>query len=167
LLYLVHHGDAVGPEIDPARPLSSRGRAEVDQLARQAADHGAKPALIWHSGKLRAKQTAEAFLRHCNPLAKFTATRGLQPDDPPSWILESVNLAWAVEDSPDVENYAAIRTSRSPDIMLVGHFPHLPRLLGLILTGSDDAAAAFPKNGIVALSEMAGTWKEEWRLRPE
>jgi len=164
LLYLVHHGDAVGPDIDPARPLSTRGRAEVDQLAQKAADRGAKPSLIWHSGKLRARQTAEAFWRRCNPMAKLVAARGLQPDDPPGWILESVQFAWAVEDIPDVEDNAPIRTSQPSDIMLVGHFPHLPRLLGLLLSGSSDGAAEFPKNGVVALSESGGRWTEEWRL---
>jgi phosphohistidine phosphatase SixA len=32
LLILVHHGDAVGPEVDPMRPLSSAGRAATDRL---------------------------------------------------------------------------------------------------------------------------------------
>jgi phosphohistidine phosphatase len=167
LLYLVHHGDAVGPEVDSARPLSTRGRADVDNLAQKAAERGAKPSLVWHSGKLRAKQTAEAFWRRCNPFARFVAARGLQPDDPPNWILEAVQFAWAVEDSPDTENNAPISTAPAPDIMLVGHFPHLPRLLGLLLTGSDETAAEFPKNGVVALSESDGKWTEEWRLRPD
>ena len=83
MLYLVHHGDAVGPDVNPMRPLSDRGRAEVDRLARQAAERGAKPDVIWHSGKMRARQTAEAYLRCCNPLAKFAAVRGLQPTDLP------------------------------------------------------------------------------------
>src|SRR5690242_21671627 len=85
-LYLVHHGDAVGPEVDPQRPLSLVGRAAVDLLATQAARRGVRPAVVWHSGKLRSKQTTEAFWRACNPLAEFAATRDLQPGDPPGWI---------------------------------------------------------------------------------
>jgi len=81
-LYLVHHGVAVAPEVDPRRPLSPAGLAAVERLAAQAAALGAKPAVVWHSGKLRAKQTAEAFWRACNALAEFSATRDLQPDDP-------------------------------------------------------------------------------------
>ena len=30
-LLLVHHGDAVGPEVDPQRPLSERGRLTVER----------------------------------------------------------------------------------------------------------------------------------------
>lgn len=146
MLYLVHHGDALGPDVDPMRPLSDRGRLDVDTLARQAAERGAKPAVIWHSGKLRARQTAEAFWRHCNPLATFSATHGLQPTDPISWIAGTV-----------------AREER--DVMLVGHFPHLPRLLALLLTGDDEAGPAeFPLHGMVALEDSGGRWVEKWRL---
>ena len=148
MLYLVHHGDAVGPDVNPMRPLSDRGRAEVDRLARQAAERGAKPDVIWHSGKLRARQTAEAYLRCCNPLAKFAATRGLQPTDPTEWILD------AIAGDPG-------------HIMLAGHFPHLPRLLGRLVTGKIDAPPLdFPLNGVVALEQEKGKWIERWRLGP-
>lgn len=69
LLLLAHHGEAVGPEVDPRRPLSERGRAAVERLAHSAALRGVKPGVVWHSGKLRAKQTAEAYWRACNALA--------------------------------------------------------------------------------------------------
>lgn len=145
MLYLVHHGDAVGPDVDPMRPLSDRGRREVETLARQAAEGGAKPAVIWHSGKLRARQTAEAFWRYCNPLATFSAMHGLQPTDPASWIAGTV-------------------ASEERHVMLVGHFPHLPRLLALLLTGDPDTGPAdFPLHGIVALESNAGKWVEKWR----
>ena len=85
-LFLVHHGDAVGPDLDPRRPLSERGRGHVVRLAAEAEARGARPAVVWHSGKLRARQTAEAFWRACNALAPLSATRDLQPDDPPEWI---------------------------------------------------------------------------------
>jgi phosphohistidine phosphatase len=146
LLYLVHHGDAVGPDVDPQRPLSTRGRVEVDHLATRAASLGVKPAVIWHSGKLRAKQTAEAFWRLCNPLSTFSSARGLQPTDPASWIADSV-------------------AGDAREIMLVGHFPHLPRLLAFLLTGDLEAAPAdFPVHGMVAIEEVSGTWEEKWRL---
>jgi phosphohistidine phosphatase len=148
LLYLVHHGDAVGPDVNPLRPLSDRGRAEVEALARQAASRGAKPDVIWHSGKMRARQTAEAYWRHCNPLAAFSAARGLRPTDPTNWILDAI-------------------AGDSRDIMLAGHCPHLPRLLARLLTGDPEGpAVAFPLNGIVALEDTSGIWVEKWRLGP-
>lgn len=142
----MHHGDAVGPDLDPARPLSTSGRVEVDLLAQKAAARGVKPAVIWHSGKLRAKQTAEAFWRRCNPLSTFAAVRGLQPSDPTTWIVDAV-------------------TAQPLDVMLVGHFPHMPQLLAHLLAGRAGAAPVpFPMNGMVALEEVDGRWMESWRL---
>jgi phosphohistidine phosphatase len=145
-LYLVHHGDAVGPDVDPRRPLSPEGRAAVERLAAQAAGLGATPAVVWHSGKLRAKQTAEAFWRACNALADLSATRDLQPDDPPQWMRDRLR-------------------AEARDILIAGHFPYLPRLLALLVTGGE-AGVLFPEHGIVALEtlDQGDTWREVWRI---
>jgi phosphohistidine phosphatase len=145
-LYLIHHGEAVGPDVDPRRPLSPAGAAAVERISAQAAGNGARPDVVWHSGKLRAKQTAEAFWRASNALAEFSATRDLQPDDPPQWIRDRLR-------------------GEPRDIAIAGHFPHLPRLLALLVTGGE-AGISFPPHGIVALrSEDGGeTWRELWRV---
>jgi phosphohistidine phosphatase len=115
----------------------------VQQLAAEAATRGARPAVVWHSGKLRARQTAEAFWKACNALAEFSATKDLQPDDPPEWIRDRLLY-------------------EERDILIAGHFPHLPRLLRLLLPD----AAEFPPHGVVCLiGEEKQRWKEEWRLR--
>jgi phosphohistidine phosphatase len=146
LLLLVHHGEAVGPEVDARRPLSPEGIASVERVAARAAANGAKPAVVWHSGKLRAKQTAEVVWRACNALAEFSATRGLQPDDPPQWIRDRLR-------------------GETRDIAIAGHFPHLPRLLALLVTGGE-AGSSFPVHGIVALvtDDEGDTWREVWRI---
>ena len=146
LLYLVHHADAVAPDVDARRPISEKGRAEVESVAAKAAANGAKPAVIWHSGKLRAKQTAEAFWKACNPLAELSATRGLQPDDPPQWIRDRLR-------------------GETRDILIAGHFPYLPRLLALLVTGGE-AGVVFPEHGVVALitDDEGETWREVWRV---
>lgn len=146
-LYLVHHGQAVGPEIDPRRPLSAVGKATVDRAAAHAAAHGARPAVVWHSGKLRARQTAEAFWRACNALAEFSATRDLQPDDQPLWMRDRLR-------------------AESRDILIAGHFPHLPRLLALLEGQPADSVTSFPPHGVVALrtDDDGETWTEVWRV---
>jgi phosphohistidine phosphatase len=161
-LYLVHHGDAVGPDVDPMRPLSPQGRVDVESLAGRAAAHDVKPGVIWHSGKLRAPQTAELFRRACHPTAECAAVRGLQPDDPPGWAVDLLK-------------------EETRSIMIVGHMPHLPRLLRLLVAGTPDANGPdFPPHGIVELVEAekknaeqeksggsrrasAGKWVEVWR----
>jgi phosphohistidine phosphatase len=145
-LYLVHHGDAVGPDVDPRRPLSDRGRAGVAKLAAEAARRGARPAVIWHSGKLRTKQTAEAFWKACNPLAEFSAARDLQPGDPPAWMRDRLSM-------------------QLRDVLIAGHFPHLPQLLNLLLGG--DSPGSFPLNGMVVVeraSDADQMWTEVWRV---
>jgi len=145
-LFLVHHGDAVGPEVDPRRPLSTAGQLAVTRAAADAAARGARPSVVWHSGKLRARQTAEAFWRACNALAEFSATRDLQPEDPPEWIRDRLR-------------------GESRDVLIAGHYPHLPRLLAL-LTGRGSAPVTFPQHGVVALvtDDDANTWNELWRI---
>ena len=153
-LILVHHGEAVGPDVDPRRPLSPSGREAVERLAQFAAARGVKPAVVWHSGKLRAKETAEAFWRACNPFAEFSATRDLQPDDPPEWMRDRLR-------------------GETRDILIGGHYPHLPRLLALLLPGGSDRSGAqspltFPQNGVVVLrsDDDGETFSEEWRRDP-
>jgi phosphohistidine phosphatase len=142
-LFLVHHAEAVGPEVDSRRPLSLLGETQATRAAEQAAARGARPAVVWHSGKLRARQTAQAFWRACNALAEFKAVPDLQPDDPPSRIRDRLR-------------------GETRDVLIAGHFHHLPRLLSLLL----GVPGSFPLHGVVALeSEDEGeTWKELWRL---
>ena len=145
MIYLVHHGEAVGPEIDPMRPLSERGRGAVLLLADEAARRNVKPEVIWHSGKLRARQTAEAFWKVCHPFATVTAERGLQPDDPPAWMRDRL--------------FGEMR-----DLILVGHMPHLERLLRVMTGAGEQTTAGFPLHGMIALEPHGDVWRETWRI---
>jgi phosphohistidine phosphatase len=134
-LFLVHHGDAVGPDVDTRRPLSPWGRADVDRIAAAAAARGAKPTVVWHSGKLRAKQTAEAFWRACNALAEFSA-----------WMRDRL-------------------VGETRDILIAGHFPYLPRLLSLLVERREGMSVFPLHGVVALESDDAGeTWKEMWRL---
>jgi phosphohistidine phosphatase len=111
------------------------------------AARGVKPIAIWHSGKLRARQTAEPFLRLCNPLADFAAIRGLQPTDPPEWIQD-------------------LLTGEQREVMLVGHMPNLPRVLTLLVTGTESSSSwlPFPLHGAIALEPAGERWIEKFRV---
>jgi phosphohistidine phosphatase len=141
---LVHHADAVGPDVDPQRPLSALGRSQAEWLADEVKALGMAPAAIWHSGKLRARQTAEAFLR-VSPFAEFKMVRGLRPDDPPE-IMQNVLL------------------HDGRDLVVVGHMPSIAALLRMLATGS----AQFPLHGLVTVerSNAAPGWTELWRRQP-
>ncbi len=143
----MHHGEALEPAVDVRRPLSPHGQQTVARLAAEAAALGVAPTAVWHSGKLRARQTAEAFWRACNPFATFLATRGLQPGDPPVWVRDRL-------------------LQETGDILIAGHYPHLPRLLSLLLTNQEAASVTFPLHGVVGLrsDDQGESWAEEWRL---
>lgn len=146
-LIVVHHGDAVPEQIDPQRPLSPWGREAVARVAAAAAARGVAPAVVWHSGKLRARQTAEIYWRACNALAEFRAIGGLRPEDGPWQLRDHLLGEWR-------------------PVMVVGHMPNLPRVLGLLTTGDDNARAEFPLNGLVVLERVgdARVWTERGRL---
>jgi phosphohistidine phosphatase len=142
-VYLVHHAEALGPNLDPQRPLSTRGVKQAEWLAGFAREKGARPAIIWHSGKLRARQTADAFWRACNPLAEVRLVRGLRPEDPPEWMRDALE-------------------AEELDVLLVGHMPQLPELAEL-LAGS----RGFPAHGMVALERTGPrVYAERWRAEP-
>ena len=139
-LFLVHHADALPPQVDHLRPLSSLGLAQAERVAEALAAHGARPAVVWHSGKLRARQSAEACWRVLNPLAAFAAARGLRPDDDPEVFVQAL-------------------AAEEHDVLAAGHMPHLPRLLHR-LTGNND----FPLHGAVGLQRTGERWSETWRI---
>jgi len=134
-IVLVHHAEAVGPEVDPQRPLSAAGHEHATILAARLKREQFVPQAIWHSGKLRARQTAEAFLIACAPFAEFKMIRGLLPDDPPEWLRNEL----AAEDR---------------DVLLVGHIPNIMRLAALL--GED---AALPQHGYVMFEKSGKTWR--------
>ncbi len=149
MIYLVHHGEAVDAQVDAQRPLSPAGKAAVGQLAARARERGIAPVEIWHSGKLRARQTGEAFRATYQPPPAFTMVRGLQPADPSDIMADRL-------------------AGESRDVMLVGHMPHIARLLRRLVgrIGAVDDEVQFPPHGLVVLSsdDDGLTWREAWRL---
>jgi phosphohistidine phosphatase len=145
---LVHHGDAVPPDVDHMRPLSAAGRSQAENVANEARARGARPAIIWHSGKLRARQTAEICCRILNPVAELRAARGLQPDDDPGVVQQALE-------------------GENADVLAAGHMPHLARLLHLLRAGRPDGGLPeFPLHGAVALEKSGDGWEERWRIGP-
>lgn len=143
-VFLVHHADAVGPVVDPQRPLSAVGRKQAAELADAVKEMSFAPAVIWHSGKLRSRETAEAFLRTCAPFADFRMIRGLHPDDPPEWLRDDL-------------------AAETRDVLLVGHMPNIARLTALLSGGS----AAMPLHGMVGLEKTEDAEGVTWRVFSE
>ncbi|MFQ6047560.1 MAG: histidine phosphatase family protein, partial [Gemmatimonadales bacterium] len=86
-LYLMQHGEAKSKEENPDRPLTDGGRAEVEAVARLLSDRQLVPHVAaFHSGKTRARETAEILARNVKTVRGVAEWEGLQPlDDPAFW----------------------------------------------------------------------------------
>lgn len=149
-LYLVQHGQATPKEVDATRPLTDQGSEEVTRVARWASAAGVRLSAIHHSGKLRARQTAEIIAAELGVSETPAMLDGMSPNDDPRAAAD------------------ALETFDSPT-MLVGHLPHMSRLCSLLVTRDPDAQIVqFQMGGIVALQgDESGRWVIRWMLTPE
>ena len=87
LLYLVRHGQANPADQDSRKCLSNKGREEISQTASFLVEHMKdKISRIVHSGKCRAKETAETIGERLNPSIGIEETDFLNPlDEPAIW----------------------------------------------------------------------------------
>ena len=126
-IYLVRHGDTVPEERNPTRPLSEKGRAEVEKTARALLKEKANIEEIWYSTKLRAKQTAEIIAQILG-VKKIYEKEGLKPNDPPAPFAEMLKTA-------------------NNNILIAGHMPFLADLASLL--GKE--VEGFESGGVVRL----------------
>jgi phosphohistidine phosphatase len=146
--YLVRHGDAVAASVDQRRPLSLRGREEVEMVAREALARNVRVAAICHSGILRAKQTAEIIARYLAPPEGIRELAGLHPEDDPAFGKAELEAA----DEP---------------VMLVGHLPYMSRLAGLLVSGDPARPVIeFSPAAIVCCSKAGTQWQIGWHIAP-
>ena len=149
-LYLVQHGLAKSEEEDPERPLSHKGISESEMVAGRLASLHIGVDSIFHSPKLRARETALIFAGQLKPLAIAAQREGLAPKD----------------DSAIWKNRLQ---GEEGDVMLVGHLPHLARLASLLLCGdSEREMVNFKNSGVLCLERGDdGSWSVSWMLVPE
>ncbi len=149
-LYLVQHAEAKKEEEDPSRPLSEKGLQDITKVASYLSQLNIKVYKIFHSTKLRAKQTSEILFESLKPVKGMSEVDGLSPlDNPGIW-------AGRLKDMPD-------------DIILVGHLPHLGRLASLLLCGdAGKNVVSFRMAGIFCIKrDEVGAWSLQWMLTPE
>jgi phosphohistidine phosphatase len=92
-LYIVQHGDAVPKDISPNRPLSDRGRADIQRLTEWLSSRNIQVEQILHSGKVRAKETAEILRPLLESRGQILASDGLAPNDSPEAFLKQLRHA--------------------------------------------------------------------------
>lgn len=148
--YLVRHAQPVNSHVDPARPLSEEGLREIRKVADYLAGRGdVLPEVIIHSGKTRARQTAEILASKLDPPGGVREESGLMPND-------------------DIEGWDAYLAS-SPCSMLVGHMPFMG-LLSCQLTSGEVCGwnTEFRTAEVSCFERPEGEdWKLLWHIAPE
>ncbi len=144
-LYLVRHGTALSPEVDPEKHLSPEGRAAIVDVGKKLKSHHTiLLSKIFHSDKARAAETAQLLHDELAQKCGCTEREGLSPMDDPGVLITELEV---VEE----------------DWMIVSHLPFLDRLLSWLLTGSDHhRLVKFGPGTTVCITHEDGSWLIEW-----
>jgi phosphohistidine phosphatase len=149
MIYLMRHADAVSEEVDPARPLSAKGREQVARVcAALRAGPPFNPEEIWHSPLARAQETAELLVQGLRLAAPLVLTSGLRPNDDPGAV-------------------SKVLESHKGDVAVVGHEPHLGVLASMMVHGLERPGVfyPFPKAGVLAVAREGKRWRAAWLVR--
>ncbi len=147
-LYLVQHGDALAKDVDPDRPLSPKGLADMKRIAawcsRRLIVEG-----VFHSGKTRAGQTAQMMAKAIGS-CRISELSGINPND-------------------SVEAFQMLVESWTEDSLVVGHLPFMSKAVGQFLLGDESRElACFSPGTVICLVRGAPwEWKIGWLLRPD
>jgi phosphohistidine phosphatase len=149
-VYLMQHGKPVPKEEDPDRPLSDQGRGDVARVAENLRKSGVKVQEAFHSGKTRARQTAQIMVSQLNPGLEVTERAGLSPMD-------------------DVKEIGTEIKGAEKDLLIAGHLPHLGKLASLLVAGDEGVPVVrFQQGGVVCLEkDEEGGWSVAWMVVPE
>jgi phosphohistidine phosphatase len=115
-------------------------------------DHrpGSQPRLsrIVHSGKTRARQTAEILGDRLTPSQPVAAAAGLDPNDP-------------------VEPWVAAANGWTEDRLRVGHQPFLGKRVSRLVLGDERALVDYQPGTVICLERAsAGGWRIVGMLGP-
>ncbi len=145
-LYFAQHGIALSKTEDPERPLSDAGIEQTRSVAQQLHDAGISISQIFHSGKLRAEQTARIFASMLEP-STISAIDYLSPNDDITLLAENLT---------------------SDNALYIGHLPHLEKLVSHLLTGKKDQnIVKFQNSAIICLELHNSQYHIHWYLTPD
>ncbi len=149
-LYLVQHGEAFTKEENTERPLTQKGRSDVQHMGQFMKQAGIRVQRVIHSGKLRAEQTAELLAVAIESGEELDEVGLLGPNDNPAafdWQSESWNV----------------------DTLVVGHLPFMARLVShLLISDQEKTLVSFQPGSVVCLEhDGESRWQLSWMMRPE
>ncbi len=145
-LYFAQHGLAVDKTDDPERPLSIAGITQTQTIARQLRLSVIPISHIFHSGKLRAAQTAEIIASMID-VTSVSAIDHLSPNDDVTLIRQNLSINNA---------------------LYIGHLPHLEKLVTYLVTNTKtERIIEFQNSSIVCLESNSNGYHIKWYLTPD
>ncbi len=148
-LFLVQHGKQTPKDQDPEQHLSEQGKEDVARIAGTAKGYNVKVSRIEHSGKARARETAEVFAQALDPEKGVGQREGIKATDDVKPLKDQVKPG--------------------DNLMLVGHLPFMEKLASHLITGNEGPPVIkFQNGGIVCLDSYPDTenWCIKWTLMP-
>ncbi len=149
-LYLVQHGLSLPKDVDPEKGLSTEGMESVQRIAEVGRSYGIPVTRIVHSGKKRARQTADILAAVLSPDTGVATVTGINPLDDVAVFAQQVDFA--------------------ANTMVVGHLPFLERLTSFLITGRQEPVVFKIQNGgILCLDQFENLERPaiKWALMPQ
>jgi len=151
-LYLMRHGEAQTQGLDKQQldTLSEHGHSAILRMADFCKSKKIQVARIFHSQKIRAKQTAELIATGIHSINPMQERAGLNPSDDVVKLAEEIN-SW------------------DEDVLLIGHLPFMPRLVGyLLLRNENQDLILFDPGTLVCLENIKHQgWLIHWVINPD
>jgi len=150
-IYIVQHAEAKPKSEDPERHITEKGRTETVKIAKIAEKIIGKNkiATIIHSTKTRSKETAEILSKFLQPAKGLIEKENIEPTADPNIIAKELK---------DI----------SEDVMIVGHLPHLSKLVSLLICENPEIEIVkFRYSCIICLEKEDSKWRIRWMLTPD
>jgi len=145
-VYFVQHGVSQPKEIDEKRPLSEIGRDETQRVANKLKQQGITLNKIYHSGKLRAVQTAELFANIMG-VTNISELEGMKPNDDANDFLQQIT-----------ENA----------VMYIGHLPHIHKVVSALICGDENCMPIqFQNSAVICIEIDQFQASAKWFINPE
>ena len=142
-IYLMRHGKALYGKED--KDLTTDGIKETKATAILLKEKSVTIDKIIHSGKARARETAEIVSDTLDEKIPVTYAENLNPND-------------------EVKKTAEL-LDKSENLMIVSHIPFLPDLISYLVTGSpENSITAFGNSEIICMEFKDKKWDIKWKI---